>query len=112
MADSFHARVRTEGDVPILELEGRIDGSAESALLAGWDAAVTTAGDRVILDFEAVDYINSTGLAVLVQLLARARATGVAVHAVGLTEHYREIFDITRLSDFVTVHPDRAAALA
>jgi anti-anti-sigma factor len=112
MADPFHTRLRTDGPVPVIELEGSIDGAAESALFAAWDACIGAGATRVVLDFEATDYINSTGLAVLVQLLARARAHGTEVHAVGLTDHYREIFDITRLSDFVTVHLDRAAALA
>ena len=67
---------------------------------------------RVVLDFGRTDYINSTGLALIVQLLARGRAERCEVHAFGLSDHYREIFQITRLADFVTLHGDRAAALA
>jgi anti-anti-sigma regulatory factor len=47
-----------------------------------------------------------------VQLLARARAAGVDVHAFGLTDHYRHIFEITRLADFVALHTDEASAVA
>ena len=55
------------------------------------------------LDFTAVAYINSTGIALIVGLLGRARAAAVPVSACGLTDHYREIFEITRLSDFMTI---------
>ena len=56
----------------------------------------------------ASSYINSTGIALIVGLLGRARADGVAVRACGLSDHYREIFEITRLSDFMTIYADEA----
>ena len=111
MPDTFNARIQTLTPVPVLELSGRIDGAAEGALLEAWATAADGAS-RVVLDLAGTDYINSTGLAVIVQLLAKARGQGCEVHAVGLSDHYREIFEITRLSDFVTLHRDRAAALA
>jgi anti-anti-sigma factor len=110
MTDRFTVSTRMDGDTPVLELVGQIDAGAESPLLDAWTQAATGAS-RVVLDFGATEYINSTGLAVIVQLLARARADRCAVHAFGLSDHYREIFEITRLSDFVTLHADRAAAL-
>ena len=111
MPEPFAARARADAGVAVIELEGQVDGAAEASLLDAWNLAAPGA-PRVVLDFSAVDYINSTGLAVIVQLLAMARAQGCEVHAVGLSDHYREIFQITRLSDFVTVHADLAAALA
>jgi anti-sigma B factor antagonist len=56
-----------------------------------------------VLDFSNVEYINSTGIAVIVGLLARARANRQTLSARGLSEHYRQIFEITRLSDFMTI---------
>ena len=111
MPDAFDARIQTDGAAPVIELEGRIDGAAEATLLGAWDRA-STGASRIVLDFGRTEYINSTGLAVIVQVLARARAQGTQVHAVGLSDHYREIFEITRLSDFVTLHADLATALA
>ena len=64
---------------------------------------------RVTLDFGDVGYINSTGIALVVRLLADARRDGRAVRAVGLTPHYREIFRITRLSDFMDIVEGDAA---
>ncbi len=56
-----------------------------------------------MLDFARTNYINSTGIALIVQLLANARARGIALSARGLSPHYREIFEITRLSDFMRI---------
>ena len=73
-------------------------------------ARSTTLGpDHLTLDFGDVGYINSTGIALVVRLLADARRDGRGVRAVGLTPHYREIFRITRLSDFMDIVEGDAA---
>ena len=70
----------------------------------------TTIGSpHLTLDFGEVGYINSTGIALVVRLLADARRDGRGVRAVGLTPHYREIFRITRLSDFMDIVEGDAA---
>ena len=97
----LEAIARTEGDATVLELHGEIDGSARDALRSAYDAGRTDG--PLILDFGAVGYINSTGIALIVGLLARARADARKISASGLSPHYREIFEITRLSDFMTI---------
>src|SRR5580704_10902828 len=96
--------VRTLPDGTVIELRGDIDGAARETLSAAYDSS-TTAG-RLLLDFEHVAYINSTGIALIVDLLARARADERSVAARGLSDHYREIFQITRIADFVTLLTD------
>ena len=97
---------RTDAGATIA-LSGDIDGGAREALDAAY--AEVGGGDAVLLDFSRVDYINSTGIALIVGVLARARAQERPVSARGLTEHYREIFRITRLSDFMEIVEGDAA---
>ncbi len=64
----------------------------------------------VVLNFAGADYINSTGIALIVGLLAQARgARGRGAAPAGLSDHYREIFEITRLADFMTIVDTRTA---
>ena len=109
MTDRFGVIVATDGEMPVIELRGQVDRDAETELLEAFGRASSDA-KAVGLDFTHTDYLNSTGLAVLVQLLASARARGIELHAWGLSDHYREIFEITRLADFLTLHADRPAA--
>ena len=102
---SLEASVHGDGARARIELRGDIDGSARESLAAAYDQAAATA-PASLLDFAAVDYINSTGIALIVGLLARARADGRSISACGLSPHYREIFEITRLSDFMTILAD------
>ena len=103
-ATEFAAQVRHADGVAVLDLTGDVSAAAEDKLLEAYAQAGGAA--VVLLDFSAVDYINSTGIAVIVGLLAQARAAGQEVQAFGLAEHYREIFRITRLSDFMTILDD------
>ena len=97
----LRALVRDEAGTAVIELTGDVDRDAEAALDAAY--AQVEGVNSVVLDFKAVPYINSTGIAVIVGLLARARRNGQTLGARGLTEHYRQIFEITRLADFMTI---------
>ena len=103
--------VRYEADAAVLELRGEIDGFAEEALSRAYAEAEERDPPLVLLNFMEVDYINSTGIALIVGLLARARAGGRKIAAYGLSDHYVEIFNITRLSDFMSVFPDEESAM-
>jgi anti-sigma B factor antagonist len=108
MASMCEATTRVLPGAAVIELSGEVDGSAADVLTNAYQNAVGTNTDlgTVVLDFSAVDYINSTGIALIVSVLARARAERRKVVACGLSPHYREIFDITRLSDFIELFPD------
>jgi anti-anti-sigma factor len=97
----LEARVRDEGGTAVIELTGDIDRNAEAALDAAYSQVEQASS--VVLDFAGVEYINSTGIAVIVGLLARARANRQSLGARSLSEHYRQIFEITRLADFMTI---------
>jgi anti-sigma B factor antagonist len=86
----------------VFELRGEINVTADEALSTAY-AGIGDDDRRIVLDFGGVSYINSTGIALVVRLLAEARRDRREVVAVGLSEHYREIFRITRLSDYMTI---------
>ncbi|HEY1274126.1 MAG TPA: STAS domain-containing protein [Thermoleophilaceae bacterium] len=103
--------VREHGGAAILDLAGDIDSSAEAALQSAFEEG-TRGGRQVVLNFSRADYINSTGIALIVGLLAQARARGISITAYGLSDHYREIFEITRLADFMTIADDESGAMS
>ncbi|MEX2393084.1 MAG: STAS domain-containing protein [Actinomycetota bacterium] len=109
---AFDATARANGSLVVLDMRGEIDGAADERLNAAYAEATASDAKRVLLRFDDVTYINSTGIALLVGLLAEARGSDRAVLACGLTDHYKEIFEITRIADFMTVFDDEAAAAA
>lgn len=110
MPDSgFEARVQAGDQGPIIEMTGTVNRAAKERLEAAYDEAASIEGE-MRLDFHQVDYINSTGIAVIVGLLAKARATSREIGAFGLSEHYREVFEITRLADFMKIYDSTTVA--
>ncbi len=103
--------VRERDGVAVIDLIGDVNGSAGDALDRAYTEAVTNGASSVALNFERAEFINSTGIALIVGLLAQARTSRVQVRAFGLTDHYREIFEITRLSDFMTIAADEEHAV-
>ncbi|MGH3089457.1 MAG: STAS domain-containing protein [Rubrobacteraceae bacterium] len=99
----LEVEVGKKENAAVLHMKGEINGFAEEALAEAYEKAESP--EAVVLDFTEVEYINSTGIALIVGLLAKARASGRRVIACGLSEHYVEIFTITRLSDFMSIQP-------
>jgi anti-anti-sigma factor len=95
--------VRTDGETATIDLVGEINSAAESALDEGYRQAQAAGAKTIVLDFNEAAYINSSGIALIVSLLGQARGHGIDVQARGLSDHYREIFEITRLADFMTI---------
>ena len=94
----------------VLDMSGDMNVLAKSALDAAYDEAIASNPARILLNFERVEYINSSGIALIVALLTRARAQHRPITAYGLSSHYLEIFEITRLSDYIKVFLDEASA--
>ena len=98
--------------VVIVDLRGEINSSAEAEMEKACEHATRQNPIAVLLNFEGVDYINSTGIALIARLSAQARTSGPRLLAYGLSAHYVEIFEITRLAEFIEVHSDEVSALA
>jgi anti-sigma B factor antagonist len=111
-ARQLEARVRQQASTAVIDLSGEINAFGAQALTAAYAQAELANPAVVLLNFTGVDYINSTGIALIVGLLAKARAAHRRLIVCGLSEHYVEIFQITRLSDFMTMFPNEQSALA
>ncbi|HVG67786.1 MAG TPA: STAS domain-containing protein [Gaiellales bacterium] len=105
--------VRTPDEsVSVIDIEGEITAACEPILM---DAYGRASGDRtrcVILNFTGLEYMNSSGIGLLVTLLVRANRNRQRLMAYGLTDHYRQIFELTRLDEAIGIHSDEAGALA
>lgn len=105
----FGAEIMEVPDEVRVRLTGDLNARADETLANAYAQVAALGPRRISLDFGRVGYINSTGIALVVRLLADARRDGRTVRAIGLTEHYREIFRITRLSDFMEIVEGDAA---
>lgn len=103
--------LRDAGATAILDLAGEIDAFADERLETAYAEAAARRPQCLLLNFTGVDYINSTGIALIVAILAKTRRDGIVLLACCLSGHYQEMFRITRLSDFIAVFADEDSAL-
>ncbi len=99
------------GDVGVVRIVGDLTPASEEGLSDAWGKASGDGSRAVILDFSDLEYMNSGGIGLLVQLLVRANRTRHGLAATGLSEHYRQIFNVTRLDEAITIHDDLDAAV-
>ena len=95
----------------VIRVRGDVTAASEGPLMAAYGQA----GDKtrsIVLDFSGLDYMNSGGIGLLVTLLVRANRQKQKLLACGLNDHYKQIFELTRLDEAIGIHDTEAAALA
>lgn len=99
-------------EAAVIEITGDVTAACEGILMAAHEEATDAGARLVVLDLGGLAYMNSGGIGMLVTLLVRVQRRHQRLAAVGLSDHYRQIFELTRLDEAITLHPDTAAALA
>lgn len=98
-------------DIKVIDVVGEITAFSEQEVSEAHEKA-SDGASAVILNFEGLDYMNSGGIGLLVTTLIRAQRAGHALRAYGLTDHYRQIFTLTRLDEAIGIYDNEAAAIA
>jgi anti-sigma B factor antagonist len=98
--------------VSVLDIYGDVTTASEHALSDAYAKASTPTTRSIILNFSALEYMNSGGIGMLVTLLVRANRQRQKLLAYGLNRHYRQIFELTRLDEAIGIHETETAALA
>jgi anti-sigma B factor antagonist len=104
--------VRQVGPTAVIDINGDITAGSEPALMSAYEEAHKQGARRLVLNFGGLEYMNSGGIGMLVTLLVRANRHHQELAAFGLSHHYREIFEITRLDEAITIYDSEKSALA
>ena len=96
----------------IIDIQGEVTAFAESVLMDAYAEASADGAHAIILNFNGLEYMNSSGIGLLVTLLIRINRQKQRLLTFGLSEHYRHIFELTRLDDAIGIYNTEADALA
>ncbi len=97
--------------VSVIDIKGELTAFAEGVLMDAYNQASDGGVRAIILNFEGLEYMNSSGIGLLVTLLIRVNREKQRLLTYGLSEHYRNIFQITRLDDAITIYDSEEAAV-
>jgi anti-sigma B factor antagonist len=96
----------------IIDIKGEISAFAEDTLMEAYAEASTPTTRMIILNFDGLEYMNSSGIGLLVTLLIRANRQKQRLLAFGLSEHYKHIFELTRLNEAIGIYDSETDVLA
>ncbi len=94
----------------LLVLEGEIDLHESPRVKEKLNPLIEQKHPRVLIDMTAVSYIDSSGIAVLIDAMQRLRAQGGQLALFGIQESVRNVFEIARLDQVFNIYADKAAA--
>jgi len=100
------------GTVTVLRFSGDITSASETAILGTYHGLSPDTAKRILLDFSKVEYINSSGIALIIQLMYAAGRNNQAIQTFGLTPHFQKVFTMVGITKYTRLHPDEATACA
>src|SRR3712207_2760902 len=104
--------VRKPGNrVSIIDTQGEVTAAAAKQLTAAYEQASEGGARSIILNFTGLEYMNSSGIGLLVTRLIRANRAGQRLLAYGLSDHYQHIFELTRLNEAIRIYDTEAHAV-
>jgi anti-sigma B factor antagonist len=98
--------------VTVLRFEGDIASTSKEAVLGTYQALPKETNKLVLLDFTKVEYINSSGIALVIQMLIEASNSNQKVYAFGLSPHFTKVFTMVGITKYAGLFPSQSEALA
>ncbi len=97
--------------VSVIDVKGELTAFAEAVLMDAYTQASDGSVRAIVLNFEGLEYMNSSGIGLLVTLLIRVNREKQRLLTYGLSEHYQNIFQITRLDDAIGIYDSEEEAV-
>lgn len=112
MQNKNEIALEKNGSVIVLNIQGDITSFSEPFLNQAYKDANDQGTDKLLLNLQEGAYINSGGIAVLIQILAQTKKNNQKISITGLSEHFKKIFNMVGITKFADVHNDVESAIA
>ena len=111
MQHSNEITLETHGAVTILDIEGDITAFSEPFLNESYQKATDQGAINILLKIAEDTYINSGGIAVLIQILAQTKKNNQVIGITGISDHFKKIFHMVGITKFANIHNSLEEAL-
>jgi anti-anti-sigma factor len=112
VSSALHVQIRREPAAAVIELHGDLNSDGEAAVKGAYEQVTADGASTVLLDLSHTQYINTSGISVLITVAMAAKKAGNIILVAGASPHYKKVFDLVRFSSFVTMFDTEAEALA
>ncbi|MBI3941858.1 MAG: STAS domain-containing protein [Chloroflexi bacterium] len=99
-------------DMHIIDLQGDVNSAGDAAIKAAYNSATGEGARHILFNFEKVEYINTSGIAVLIGIVMDAQKAQQKILFFHVNRHYQKIFDLVRLPMYAKIYDSEAEAVA
>jgi anti-anti-sigma factor len=101
-----------QNDITIFDIKGDVTAFSEPFFTEAYQQANQQDTSRILLKFYEGAYINSGGIAVLIQLLAETKRNNQKISIAGLSGHFQKIFNMVGITKFARIYNTVDEAIA
>jgi len=111
MQEANEIKIETRDTVTILDIQGDVTAFSEPFLNEAYQTATNQGAGKILLKFDSNAYINSGGIAVLIQVLARTQKNNQKIGITGISDHFKKIFHMVGITKFAKIYESLEDAL-
>ena len=97
-------RVEKKGNVACIDIQGDLTAFSEPFLNDAYTKACDCDTNRILFTFDPNAYINSGGIAILIQIIAEAKKRDQQIGITGISDHFKKIFNLVGITKFATIY--------
>ncbi len=97
--------------ITVLRFAGDITSASQASVLGTYQG-LPEGTKRILLDFSKVEYLNSSGIALVIQMMIAASKHAQTIKTFGLTPHFQKVFTMVGITKYTSLHPDEQTACA
>ena len=112
MQEVNEIKLETRDAVTIMDIKGDVTAFSEPFLNDAYQNANSLGAGKILLKCDSNAYINSGGIAVLIQVLAKTRKNDQVIGITGISEHFKKIFHMVGITKFAKIYDSLEDALA
>ena len=103
--------LESQGAVTIMGIQGDITAFSEPFLNEAYRKANAQGAKKILLKIDEGSYINSGGIAVLIQILAQTKGNNQVIGVTGISDHFKKIFHMVGITKFAQIYNSLAESL-
>ena len=97
--------------ITVMRFSGDITSASQPAVIGTYEGLPDSV-KRILLDFSKVEYLNSSGIALVIQMMIAASKKGQKIHSFGLSPHFIKVFTMVGITKYARLFPSETEALA
>jgi anti-sigma B factor antagonist len=105
-------KTETKNELTVCHIEGEIDINSSPEIKKAFSRLIAKKEPRIVINFAKVTYVDSSGLATLVEILKNMRSYGGKLRLANLSPKIKSLFEITKLEKLFEIFADEEEAVS